>query len=123
MEINNIERDPTYHISDLSGVLSANNLSIYNNQFSSNDPSLEINNNKRDPTYHNSDLLSVLSANNLSIYNTQKEKVKPSKERGVKKNSCFYCKKLYSRLPEHLQMLHKHEEEVKLFSSMPKGKS
>lgn len=41
----------------------------------------------------------------------------------TKKNCCLYCKKLYSRLPEHLEMKHKNEKEVKLFSSMQKGMS
>lgn len=88
------DKDPTYHISDISG--------------SSEDTLLETNNNEI-----------LLSVHNISTNHVKKQKVKPSRD--IKKNSCFYCKKLYSRLPEHLEMKHKNEEEVKLFSSMPKS--
>lgn len=88
------DKDPTYQISDTSG---------------DSDVFLEINNNEI-----------VLPVHNVSTQINQEKDVKTTRD--IKKNSCFYCKKLYSRLPEHLEMKHKSEEEVKLFSSMPKGR-
>lgn len=76
-------------------------------------------NSKNSSVERNSDF--VLGIHTIITNQIKNQKVKISRD--IKKKSCFYCKKLYSRLPEHLEMKHKNEEEVKLFSSMPKGKS
>ncbi|KAL6253534.1 hypothetical protein P5V15_015382 [Pogonomyrmex californicus] len=38
-----------------------------------------------------------------------------------KKNCCFYCKKLQSKIARHLETVHYNEEEVKKFAILPKG--
>ncbi|KAL6254299.1 hypothetical protein P5V15_014345 [Pogonomyrmex californicus] len=39
----------------------------------------------------------------------------------TKKNCCFYCKKLQSKIARHLETVHYNEEEVKKFAILPKG--
>lgn len=49
--------------------------------------------------------------------------VENSKPKGAnKQNFCYYCKKLQSKISRHLEQVHKNEEEVKAFISLPKGK-
>lgn len=39
----------------------------------------------------------------------------------TKKNFCIYCKKLVTKIPRHLQTVHKTEKDVIEFTSLPKG--
>lgn len=38
-----------------------------------------------------------------------------------KKYLCMYCKKMYSKLPRHLEHVHRNEADVKKFSALPPG--
>lgn len=38
-----------------------------------------------------------------------------------KKYLCMYCKKMYSKLPRHLEHVHRNEANVKKFSALPPG--
>jgi hypothetical protein len=40
----------------------------------------------------------------------------------VKKNFCYYCRHLFSKLVPHLEQKHKDETEVKMFRVLSKGK-
>ncbi|XP_036150106.1 uncharacterized protein LOC118648017 isoform X2 [Monomorium pharaonis] len=43
------------------------------------------------------------------------------KQTHSKKNCCYYCKKLQSKIARHLETVHSNEKEVKKFSVLPKG--
>jgi hypothetical protein len=38
-----------------------------------------------------------------------------------KKNCCFFCKKLQTKIARHLETVHANEPEVKKFSLLPKN--
>ncbi|XP_067214685.1 uncharacterized protein [Linepithema humile] len=38
----------------------------------------------------------------------------------IKKNCCFFCKKLHTKIARHLETIHSNEDEVKKFSLLPK---
>ena len=41
--------------------------------------------------------------------------------KSTKKYFCMYCKKLFSKLPRHLENVHSNEENVKKISALPAG--
>lgn len=43
------------------------------------------------------------------------------KQTHTKRNCCYYCKKLQSKIARHLETVHSNEEEVKKFSVLSKG--
>lgn len=43
------------------------------------------------------------------------------KQTHSKRNCCYYCKKLQSKIARHLETVHSNEEEVRRFSMLPKG--
>lgn len=48
--------------------------------------------------------------------------VNTSKPKGSgKQNFCYYCKKMQSKISRHLEKVHKNEDEVKKFTTLPKG--
>lgn len=55
--------------------------------------------------------------------NTEKVEIDriPNSRNGTKKYFCIFCRRLFSKLPTHLEKAHSDIEEVKKFSSLPKG--
>lgn len=45
----------------------------------------------------------------------------PSSHGSSKKYFCIFCKALLSKLPLHLEKMHKEEPEVRAFCVLPKG--
>lgn len=43
-----------------------------------------------------------------------------SSNKDKKRNCCFFCKKLYTKIARHLETIHSNEAEVKKFSLLPK---
>jgi len=43
-----------------------------------------------------------------------------SSSKDKKQNCCFFCKKLYTKIASHLEMIHSNKDEVKKFSLLPK---
>lgn len=66
---------------------------------------------------------SMMDVSNTAPIDIRKLKIpfSHSDERSTKKNFCYYCKSLQTKLARHLEKKHKDEEKVKGFLRLPKG--
>lgn len=67
----------------------------------------------------NLNLSGIKTCDDTKMYVTESS----GKQTHSKRNCCYYCKKLQSKIARHLETVHSNEEEVRKFSVLPKGNS
>ncbi|XP_067217009.1 uncharacterized protein [Linepithema humile] len=63
----------------------------------------------------------VSIGNIISACNDEDMYVEKSNTKALKQNYCYFCSKLQTQLPRHLEIVHRNEPEVKKFAMLSKG--
>lgn len=104
-----ITKDPDYSYSNSESSDEENNVIV-------NSSSTKSNSNAENSLQTSINVSGDAICDNVNLH------VDNSKPNGAgKKNFCFYCKTLQSKIGRHLETVHKNEKEVKQFLVLPKG--
>ncbi|XP_012521933.1 uncharacterized protein LOC105828238 isoform X1 [Monomorium pharaonis] len=95
--------------------------SCYNADSESSEEESDVQSKKSNTNIQKSSKTS-LNVNKKKICDDIHLRVQCSKPKGRgKRNFCFYCKKMMTKISRHYETIHKDEEDVKKFISLPKG--
>ncbi|XP_011689959.1 PREDICTED: uncharacterized protein LOC105451287 [Wasmannia auropunctata] len=123
-----VEESRGYTVGDDSSEYIPSNTSDVSSVYSDVDDNNTKNKNKKNVSVNKSNTSSGLdvsiihspetkTCNDTEMYVTESS----GKQTHSKRNCCYYCKKLQSKIARHLETVHSNEEEVKKFTVLPKG--